>query len=479
MACSGSAQASPPWLPAFQGVYREDEHGFISLPIHGVIPDELKGTLYRAGAMRFSSPDGQPYGHWFDGDGGVYAFRLDGNRGAQAAIKVVNSIGLQKEEKKKKRIYTGYGTKAPHSLWKMLTNQFKNVANTNVIHMNDELWALVESSKPTRLHPDTLETIGERNPQNKIKGGFSAHPHRIVGKPDLFNIGVTFGLSFKLHFYHIRSNGVIDTPVSIRNPRTPIVHDFALNEQYAVVFLSPVSVDLTKVIQHQGDVTKGMSWKQEQGTEIVIIPLDDPQKQIRFRVPSFYLWHVANSFVDGDDIIVDAVTYPNFDSNRALSGIPQGIPNEGGLNGKLTRMRINAKKEQVLHTPLCDLRCEFPQVNPLQWGVQHNQIVIASFSSVEASKIGIQDQLTLVNIQNETTQTLSLGEGTYTGEAILVPKKSNPKESWVLAVGFQATTNTSALYILDTEHFTNGPVAQVPYRGILPFSFHGHWNPRV
>ena len=477
-AYAGPLQASPPWLPAFQGVYDKDEHGFIPLPIRGVVPDELKGTLYRAGAMRFSSPDGQPYGHWFDGDGGIYAFRLDGSRSAQAAVKIVDSIGLQKEEKKQKRIYTGYGSQAPNALWKMLTNQFKNVANTNVIHMNDELWALVESSKPTRIHPDTLKTLGETNPQNKIKGGFSAHPHRIAGKSDLFNVGLTFGPSLKLHFYHVHPNGVIDTPISIRNPRTPIVHDFALNEQYATVFLPPVSVDLGKVIQHQGAVTKGMSWNQEEGTEIVVIPLAEPKKQIRFRVPAFYLWHVANSFMDGEDIIVDAVTYPNFDSNLALGGIPQGTPNNGGLEGRLTRMRINPKREQVIHTPLCELRCEFPQVNPQYWGQRHQHVVIASFSSIEASKVGIQDQLTLVNTHNETIQTVSLGEGSYTGEAILVPKKSNPKESWVLVVGFQSTSNTSALYILDTESFTNGPIAHIPYDGALPFSFHGHWNPK-
>ena len=140
-------------------------------------------------------------------------------------------------------------------------------------------------------------------------------------------------------------------------------------------------------------------------------------------------------------------------------------------------MRINAKKEQITHTQLCALRCEFPQVNPLQWGVKHNHIVVASFSSTEASKVGIQDQLTLVDTQNEKIQTVSLGEGTYTGEAILVPKKSDPTHSWVLAVGFQSTTNTSALYILDTETFTQGPGAHVPYNGILPFSFHGHWKP--
>ena len=94
--------SAAPWIDAFKGLYPEDEHGFVPLSIQGSVPSELRGTLYRAGAMRFSSPDGTPYGHWFDGDGGIYAFRLDGSHSAQAAIKLVDSVGLQKEEAKNK-----------------------------------------------------------------------------------------------------------------------------------------------------------------------------------------------------------------------------------------------------------------------------------------------------------------------------------------------------------------------------------------
>ena len=70
-ALSSTPVSAAPWIDAFKGVYAKDEHGFIPLSIQGTIPSELKGTLYRAGAMRFSSPDGEPYGHWFDGDGGI------------------------------------------------------------------------------------------------------------------------------------------------------------------------------------------------------------------------------------------------------------------------------------------------------------------------------------------------------------------------------------------------------------------------
>ena len=132
----------------------------------------------------------------------------------------------------------------------------------------------------------------------------------------------------------------------------------------------------------------------------------------------------------------------------------------------------------MIHTPLSPFRCEFPQVAPTHWGREHNKIVIANFSSLEASLQGIQDQLTLIDTQKEITHTISLGEGTYTGEALLVPKKSNTQEAWVLAVGFDTRQKHSALYILDTEAFMQGPIAKIPYPGILPFSFHGHWWPK-
>ena len=49
----------------------------VTLTVQGDF-EELRGTLYRAGAMRFASADGEPYGHWFDGDGSVYGFRTNG-----------------------------------------------------------------------------------------------------------------------------------------------------------------------------------------------------------------------------------------------------------------------------------------------------------------------------------------------------------------------------------------------------------------
>ena len=64
----------------------------------------------------------------------------------------------------------------------------------------------------------------------------------------------------------------------------------------------------------------------------LVIPLDAPDKQKRFTVDPFYSWYIGNAFENGAQLIIDAVAYPDFDSNQALGMIPSGKKNNGGLN---------------------------------------------------------------------------------------------------------------------------------------------------
>ena len=212
--------SAAPWMAAFEGISNESQHGFKALTVQGRFPEELRGTLYRAGAMRFASADGEPYGHWFDGDGGVYGLRINGPSSAEAAIRMVNSIGLQKETQAGRRIYSGYGSGAPNAPWRILTNQFKNVANTNVIHWNDELWALVESHGPTRMDPETLETLGESNLGGRLRGGFSTLRMRVSQSLPFWESAVAAAVG--LLSAHTWKKAI---RTKIPKPGTPLVHD--------------------------------------------------------------------------------------------------------------------------------------------------------------------------------------------------------------------------------------------------------------
>ena len=120
-------------------------------------------------------------------------------------------------------------------------------------------------------------------------------------------------------------------------------------------------------------------------------------------------------------------------------------------------------------------------MNPQFFGHQHRLVVVASFSDAAAARQGMQDRLSLVDAESGLSKTISFGEQTYTGEALLVPKKTKQDKynAWILAVYYDVSSHRSALAVLDADHFADGPVARAWFPGPLPFTFHGHWHAKV
>ncbi|MFN9548536.1 MAG: carotenoid oxygenase family protein, partial [Cyanobacteriota bacterium] len=182
------------WASAFQNVSQELTKELLTVR-RGEIPADLSGTLYRNGPGRLERG-----GHWvhhpFDGDGMVTAVRF-GAEGARLTNRFVRTEGWLAEEKADKPLYRGvFGTQKPGGF---LANAFdvrlKNIANTHVVRLGQQLLALWEASSPHALDPDTLETRGLTLLDGVLKPGeaFSAHPRVDPGHHGQERL-VTFGV---------------------------------------------------------------------------------------------------------------------------------------------------------------------------------------------------------------------------------------------------------------------------------------------
>ena len=80
--------------PFFENLQRE--HSFESLRVEGKIPDELLGTLYRAGPGLFER-FGKRVIHPFEADGAISAVRFNSGK-AEGAAKIVRGAGFHEEE---------------------------------------------------------------------------------------------------------------------------------------------------------------------------------------------------------------------------------------------------------------------------------------------------------------------------------------------------------------------------------------------
>jgi len=97
-----------------------------------------------------------------------------------------------------KFIYRGvFGTqKNGGILNNALDLKFKNIANTHVIKLGDEILALWEAAGPHAMDPDSLDTIGLTSLRGVLKPNeaFSAHPKTDLNSNVSSELLVTFGV---------------------------------------------------------------------------------------------------------------------------------------------------------------------------------------------------------------------------------------------------------------------------------------------
>jgi len=46
------------------------------------------------------------------------------------------------------------------------------------------------------------------------------------------------------------------------------------------------------------------------------VPIDDPERVTRFTIDAFFQWHFLNAYERGNEVVVDVVRFPDFESNN-------------------------------------------------------------------------------------------------------------------------------------------------------------------
>ena len=165
------------WSSAYKNVEKELTKEPLTIRKGENIKD-LNGTLLRNGPGILER-GGQWVHHPFDGDGMITSIKFE-NGQPFLTNRFVKTKGYLEEEKINKFIYRGvFGTqKNGGILNNALDLKFKNIANTHVVKLGDEVLALWEAAGPHALDPDSLDTIGLSTLKGVLKPNeaFSAHP---------------------------------------------------------------------------------------------------------------------------------------------------------------------------------------------------------------------------------------------------------------------------------------------------------------
>ena len=464
--------AATPAVRAFASSFDAVPEGFgpTRVAFDRALPAGLSGTLYRNGPARMRRGD-TAYRHWFDGDGMVQAFRLQGRQLLHHG-RMVQTERAKAEAQAGRLLWYGFGTPLADARSVSRPDDV-NVGNISVLPLPGELLALWEAGSAWRLDPDTLRTKGRAVLSAETDGlSFSAHP-RVDPDGRIWNFGYLAG-SGRLVLYDLDRRGTLQRTGVVEVPNADMVHDFAVTERHLVFVLSPVL--LRPGSQPAGaSFMQRLQWRGDRPSWLVLVDKNTLEVTHRAELPTFFSFHLGNAWQDGRSVRVEVIPAAPFDTlmrvieqattGQAVDALPTTQPFE-------IHYDLDRRQAQLHALPLRD--AEFPRWDARRTGQRSDHLLTLTRGARAMPGVFGFDSVTLLDRARQRVQHYSYGTHTLAEEHVLVPRTGGAQgEGWVLGTSYDWRAGRTQLSVFDARRLEDGPlaVARLPYA--LPLGLHG------
>lgn len=442
-----------PWL---QGLYAPVtvERSVEELEVTGRVPDGLSGRYLRNGPNPVAPPEPATY-HWFTGDGMVHGVRLRHGRAQWYRNRWVRSASVARalgEDPRPGPVHAGMDF-AP---------------NTNVIGHGGRTLAIVEAgARPYELTYD-LETVGPWDFDGTLEGGYSAHPKRDPKTGELHAVSYFWGWGSQVRYSVQDRTGRVVRSLDVPTTGATSVHDMSITERYGIV------LDLPVVFNPQvagSGAAFPYRWDPGYPSRVGLVARQEPFGSVEwFDVEPCYVFHILNSYDDGDAVVVDVVRHPQMFAT-ALLGPGEGPPS-------LDRWTLRPGQGAVHEERLDDRGQEFPRMDERRLGGRHRFAYTVSSTGDPAGE-GFGGALLRHDLGRAMTEVRRFEGGQVAGEPVFVPREPTGEEEdgWVLSLVYSPQRRASDLVVLNASDFCGPPQAVVHLPARVPNGFHGNWVP--
>ncbi|HVM39629.1 MAG TPA: carotenoid oxygenase family protein [Acidimicrobiia bacterium] len=424
------------------------------LTVTGTIPEDLVGRYLRNGPNPIGAVDPSTY-HWFTGTGMVHGVRLRDGKAEWYRNRWVRSP----------EVAEALGEEAPPSPYGDDVRIF--ASNTNVIGHAGTTLAIVEAGAPPIELTYDLDTVGPTDFQGTLEHPFSAHPKRDPITGELHVVTYFWAWGEKLRYLIVGTDGKVRHSVDVPVPGSPMVHDTAITETYAVLYDLPCTFDLEAAM---AGASLPYRWNPDYGARVGLIPREGQAEDVRwFEVEPCYVFHPLNAYDTPDGkVVLDHVRWPRiFDTDHTG-------PSEGPT--RLERWTIDPAADKVIEETLDDRAQEFPRHDERILGRRHRYAYSAALDFGTGFGHGAAIKYDLASGRTEVRD---FGPGRATGEMVFVPRSADALEDdgWLISFVHDRASDRSDLVILHAQDFGGDPVAVVHLPQRVPFGFHGNWVP--
>jgi carotenoid cleavage dioxygenase-like enzyme len=434
------------------------------LEVTGALPRELNGTYYRNGPNAAFEPPGRY--HWFDGDGMIHAITLRDGR-AHYRNRYVGSAGLLEERAAGRGTFSGLLDIDPSE-----APRFKNTGNTNIVWHAGRLLALMEAALPTRMRPDTLETLGELDFDGRLAGPMTAHPKMDPETGEMLFFGYSPFPPFLQYHVADRTGALVRSePIDVAWPS--MMHDFAVTKDHVIFILCPLVFSFEDLAR-RGSV---FSWEPERGTRLGVMPRTGGNADVRwFETEASYVFHPMNAYADGDAIVLDVARYGRLDFMTHQAAVNPAYRDQNAA--RMHRWRIDLRGGGVKSTPLDDIVAEFPRIDERRVGRRHRfGYTVAREPDLNEGAQPVWTAIRKYDLERGAMETRRFGAGNGAGEPLFVPRADAAAEDdgWVIVLVYDQARNASDFFVLDARNIAGDPVATVHLPHRVPYGFHGNW----
>lgn len=430
--------------------------------VSGRIPEDLKGAYMRNGPNPLFLPIS--YAYPMDGDGMVHAVFLDHGR-ARYRNRFVRTNSFQVERRIGHAIYGSFTAPQPVDPAMLLPGEnpgpMKNGAFINIIRHGGQLLALNEATTCYALSME-LDTLGEwkAGTDRPIRMGAHNRHHPLTGS--MFSIAYTWR-SADVLIHEIDAQGSLKKTLTVSLPAPTMIHDFILTVRHVVVLAGPAVFD----IEAAREGRSLLQWKPALGMRICLIPLDGGPCQW-IETDAFFVFHFANGFERGDEIVLDYVHHESLELDHL-----------GAKATTFRRMVIDVPRRTARSTEFAGFDVEFPRINDA-FEATINRYAYMPTSTLAPSPSnpspGAPNALLKFDTERGVQYRHDFGDKMI-GEAAFIPSPdgSGEDDGYLAVFCYDTQGRHSDFVLLDAARIEEAPVAVVRLPQRVPQGLHGNW----
>ena len=460
--------------PFLEHAFHQDVHEstYTINRIDGHVPHFVRGTYYLNGPAKFSHANVR-YRHWLDGDGMICRLHFN-ETDITFTNRFVRSTKFTAEAEAGQALFRSFGTAFEGDQLER-GMALASPVNVSVLPFNGKLLAFGEQGLPWELDPVTLATHnvytfgGRLNPISP----FSAHPKLDPCSSTLFNFGISFSAQRPmLNFYHFDTQGetIYRKRYALDLPRS--MHDFSLNTDYAVFYLSPHVLDITAMMQQEKTLMESLSWVPEKGALLLIVDRHNGTEVTRIPLGQAYCLHLINSFVTTTHLYIDVIELdqPVYDQYEVLPDLFTHVRYAQPVRYCIDITRSRVVERQVLNYRMM---ADFPAIDPRQAMVRCDDFWLLGISHTSLPGRKFFNQLAHLNWRGAPDDIFQAPLGSYlSGEPVFIPDPNNTSTGVVLCQMFDAPNRQSAFALFDAFDIAAGPIALLHLKHPVHLGFH-------